>query len=207
MLPPGTTTISKSCSKGARSEVSCATVRRPTTALSGRSVRRVPMPSRRKLVEALRGGDERAAEGLALYGAIFHVDAESKRLGETIEQRFARVPAWSASILRSFSRSVPSSIMPENLAEAPQRGEVRATTTGAAEQDALRGGVTALPRFQRGRRWNPCLASFPRRCLLVRIDAGILRDRVSRIGDTRRRCPHSPARGPPPRLLPASGAR
>jgi transposase len=45
---------------------------------------------RRKLVEALRGGDTRAAEGLALYAAIFHVDAESKRLGETIAQRFAR---------------------------------------------------------------------------------------------------------------------
>jgi transposase len=46
--------------------------------------------ARRKLVEALRGGDARAAEGLAIYGAIFHVDAESKRLGETLEQRFAR---------------------------------------------------------------------------------------------------------------------
>jgi transposase len=46
--------------------------------------------ARRKLVEALRGGDARAVEGLAIYGAIFHVDAESKRLGETLEQRFAR---------------------------------------------------------------------------------------------------------------------
>ena len=32
--------------------------------------------------------------------------------------------------------------MPDNLAEAPQLGETRATTTGAAEQDALRGGDT-----------------------------------------------------------------
>jgi transposase len=51
---------------------------------------------RRRLVEALRGGDTRAAEGLALYGAIFHVDAESKRLGETLEQRFARRQSESA---------------------------------------------------------------------------------------------------------------
>jgi transposase len=54
---------------------------------------------RRKLVEALRGGDERAVEGLALYGAIFHVDAESKRLGETIEQRFARRQSESAPLV------------------------------------------------------------------------------------------------------------
>jgi transposase len=45
---------------------------------------------RRKLVEALRGGDARAAEGLTIYGALFHVEAESKRLGESIDQRFAR---------------------------------------------------------------------------------------------------------------------
>jgi transposase len=51
---------------------------------------------RRKLVEALRGGDERAAEGVALYGAIFHVDAESKRLRETLDERFARREKESA---------------------------------------------------------------------------------------------------------------
>jgi transposase len=45
---------------------------------------------RRKLVEALRGGDARAAEGLTIYGALFHVEAESKRLSESVEQRFAR---------------------------------------------------------------------------------------------------------------------
>jgi transposase len=45
---------------------------------------------RRGLVEALRRGDARAVEGLALYARIFHVDAESKRLGESIDQRFAR---------------------------------------------------------------------------------------------------------------------
>ncbi len=46
--------------------------------------------ARRGLVEALRGGDNRAREGIELYGAIFHVDAESKLRGETIAARFER---------------------------------------------------------------------------------------------------------------------
>ena len=45
---------------------------------------------RRGLVEALRLGDARAVEGLVIYAKIFHVDAESKRLAETQEQRFER---------------------------------------------------------------------------------------------------------------------
>ena len=45
---------------------------------------------RRGLVEALRCGDARAVEGLEIYGRIFHVDAEAKRLGESLEQRFER---------------------------------------------------------------------------------------------------------------------
>jgi hypothetical protein len=45
---------------------------------------------RRGLVEALRRGDARALSGLELYAKIFHVDAESKRARETIEQRFER---------------------------------------------------------------------------------------------------------------------
>ena len=45
---------------------------------------------RRRLVAALRAGDKRAADGLKLYGMLFHIEAESKRLGESIEQRFAR---------------------------------------------------------------------------------------------------------------------
>lgn len=45
---------------------------------------------RRGLVEALRAGDARALPGLEIYSQIFHVDAESKRLGESIEQRFER---------------------------------------------------------------------------------------------------------------------
>jgi hypothetical protein len=50
-------------------------------------------------VEALRGGDARAVEGLELYARIFHVDAESKRLRETLEQRFARRLRDSAPII------------------------------------------------------------------------------------------------------------
>jgi transposase len=45
---------------------------------------------RRGLVEAVRAGDARAIAGLELYGRIFHVDAKSKHLGETLEQRFER---------------------------------------------------------------------------------------------------------------------
>lgn len=45
---------------------------------------------RRGLVEALRTGDARAAEAIAIYAEIFHVEAESKRLGEGVEQRFLR---------------------------------------------------------------------------------------------------------------------
>jgi transposase len=56
---------------------------------------------RRGLVEAVRTGDARAVAGLELYGKIFHVDAESKRLSESVEQRFVRrqrdsVPAVAA---------------------------------------------------------------------------------------------------------------
>ncbi len=45
---------------------------------------------RRGLVYAVQVGDARAVEGLELYAKIFHVDAESKRLGESREQRFER---------------------------------------------------------------------------------------------------------------------
>jgi transposase len=46
--------------------------------------------ARRKLVEAVRGGDHRALAGLELFAKIFHVDADSKRAGESIAQRFER---------------------------------------------------------------------------------------------------------------------
>ena len=56
---------------------------------------------RRGLVAALRLGHALALEGLQLYGQVFHIDAESKRLGESLDQRFARrtrdsVPAMAA---------------------------------------------------------------------------------------------------------------
>lgn len=54
---------------------------------------------RRGLVEALRGGDHRAMEALLLYKQIFHIDAESKRAGESIEQRFARRQRDSAPLV------------------------------------------------------------------------------------------------------------
>ena len=46
--------------------------------------------ARRGLVFALRGGDTRTALGIELYAQVFHIDAESKRLGESLDQRFHR---------------------------------------------------------------------------------------------------------------------
>jgi transposase len=57
---------------------------------------------RRGLVEALRRGDARAVEGLMLYAKIFHVDAESQRLGESIERRFERRLRESAPVVREL---------------------------------------------------------------------------------------------------------
>jgi hypothetical protein len=57
---------------------------------------------RRGLVEALRLGDARAVEGLELYAKIFHVDAESQRLGESLEQRFARRLRDSAPLVEEL---------------------------------------------------------------------------------------------------------
>ncbi len=57
---------------------------------------------RRGLVHALRLGDARAVEGLALYAKIFHADAESKRLGETLAQRFERRLRDSAPRVDAF---------------------------------------------------------------------------------------------------------
>jgi transposase len=59
---------------------------------------------RRGLVEAVRRGDARAVPGLELYAAIFHVDAESKRLGESLEQRFERRLRDSAPIVAELRR-------------------------------------------------------------------------------------------------------
>jgi transposase len=55
--------------------------------------------SRRKLVEAVRGGDHRALVALELFAKIFHVDAESKRAGESVSQRFERRQRESAPLV------------------------------------------------------------------------------------------------------------
>jgi len=55
--------------------------------------------ARRKIVEALRLGDARATGGVDIYAAIFHVDAESKRLGESVAQRFVRRQRDSAPLV------------------------------------------------------------------------------------------------------------
>jgi transposase len=46
--------------------------------------------ARRGLAQALRGGDARAVAGIELFARIFHVDAESQRLRESLEQRLLR---------------------------------------------------------------------------------------------------------------------
>ena len=46
------------------------------------------------MVEDVDGGYARAIEGLELYAKIFHVDAESKRLGESIERRLSTSRIW-----------------------------------------------------------------------------------------------------------------
>jgi hypothetical protein len=79
--------------------------------------------SRRKLVAALRAGDARAVEGLSLYGALFHVEAESKRIGETQSQRFARrqrdsqplVESLHAWVARMRPQVEPKSLLGEAL--------------------------------------------------------------------------------------------
>jgi transposase len=55
--------------------------------------------ARRKLVEAMRGGDQRALVGLEIFAKIFHVDAESKRAGEPVAQRFERRQRQSAPLV------------------------------------------------------------------------------------------------------------
>lgn len=73
--------------------------------------------ARRKLVEAVRLGDARAVRGLEIFAKLFHVDAESKRLGENIEQRFARRQVESAVIvaeLASWKDSMREQVEPKS---------------------------------------------------------------------------------------------
>lgn len=58
--------------------------------------------ARRGLVDALRRGDARAVEGVELYAQIFHLDAESKRLGENIDARFQRRTRDSAPLVQAL---------------------------------------------------------------------------------------------------------
>lgn len=73
--------------------------------------------ARRGLVEALRGGDTRAREGIDLYADIFHIDAESKRRGETIAARFERRQCESAPAvdkLRAWLDRMRSEVEPQS---------------------------------------------------------------------------------------------
>jgi transposase len=62
--------------------------------------------ARRKLVEALRCSDGRALGGIELYGELFHVEAESKREGESLAQRFVRRQEHSAFVVERLRRWV-----------------------------------------------------------------------------------------------------
>ena len=64
--------------------------------------------ARRGLVGALRGGDHRAVEGLRVYARLFHVDAASKRAGESIHQRLARRRRDSAPLIAELKAWVES---------------------------------------------------------------------------------------------------
>lgn len=73
--------------------------------------------ARRGLVEALRGGDRRAVTGLDLFARLFHVDAESLRFGETLEERFARRQSSSLAIveeLRVWTASIRGEAEPKS---------------------------------------------------------------------------------------------
>jgi len=53
-------------------------------------------------LEAATRAPPRGSRSFSLYGAIFHVDAESKRLGETLEQRFVRRQKHSAPLVEEL---------------------------------------------------------------------------------------------------------
>ena len=75
---------------------------------------------RRGLVEALRLGDARAIVGLELYATIFHIDAESKRLGESLEQRFARRLRDATPVVKDLRKWVDAASR-RRRAEEPSR--------------------------------------------------------------------------------------
>ena len=67
--------------------------------------------ARRGLVLALRRGDARAIEGIDIFGDIFHADAESKRLGETIAERFTRRQTDSAGPVERLRQWVEARLL------------------------------------------------------------------------------------------------
>ncbi len=66
--------------------------------------------ARRGLVGALRGGDHRAVEGLRVYAKLFHVDAESKRAGESPHQRLTRRRRDSAPLIAELQAWVETAV-------------------------------------------------------------------------------------------------
>ena len=73
--------------------------------------------ARRGLVKALRLGDARAIRGLDLFAKLFHVDAESRRLGESVDARFVRRQLESAPIveeLRVWTAAMREEVEPKS---------------------------------------------------------------------------------------------
>jgi transposase len=66
--------------------------------------------ARRGLVAAVRSGDHRAVEGLRIYAQLFHIDAESKRAGESVTQRLARRQRDSAPLVDALKAWVDSTM-------------------------------------------------------------------------------------------------
>jgi len=67
--------------------------------------------ARRKLVGALRKGDLRATRGLELFAALFHVEAESKRAGESLDERFERRQRDSAPLVAELKQWVDEQVL------------------------------------------------------------------------------------------------
>lgn len=55
--------------------------------------------ARRGLVDALRRGDDRALAGLEIFASIFHVDAESRKAGESLADRHIRRQQQSSPLI------------------------------------------------------------------------------------------------------------
>ena len=68
-------------------------------------------------MKALRLGDARAIRGLDLFAKLFHVDAESRRLGESVDARFVRRQLESAPIveeLRVWTAAMREEVEPKS---------------------------------------------------------------------------------------------